>query len=284
MASLPRDYMADEPVLVTTRCVLRLKFLKHPAVKTEIRRLIAKWASACGVEVMAFTMAENHLHLLLSQERTGHDRAARRRGIFPFMRNVLSAVARYANAVHSSQGRFWERVYYSRRRPSSEQALQSLAYILEHPVKHGVAGGFDDVNTSGGLYFRGTPDGVSTAAIGLFLARDPEVRWQAIEALLREMYADPRWQEEKTRVEVASDAIERHPEVIDKTGWRKAIAVGLWAGEEAAERARKAVLTAPRRRFKFRSRNAPAPGDVIRVVFEEVPAVMIGGVPAADSS
>ena len=231
MASLPRDYMADEPVLVTTRCVLRVKFLQHPAVKSETRRLIAKWAPECGVEVMAFTIAGNHLHLLLSQDRTGHDTSRKRRGIFPFLRNVLSAVARYGNAAHSSQGRFWERVYYSRRRASAEQSLQSLAYILEHPVKHGVAGGFEDVNTSGGLYFRGTPEGVATAALGLFVARDPEVRWKAIEALLREMYVDPRWQDEKQRVEVASDAIERHPEAIDKTAWRTSTAVGLWAGE-----------------------------------------------------
>ncbi len=198
------------------------------------------------------------------------------------MRNVLSSVARYANAACSSQGRFWERVYYSRRRASAEQALQSLAYILEHPAKHGIDGGFDDMNTSGGLYFRGRPDGVATAAIGLFLARDPEVRWEAIKALCREMYADPRWREEG--VEVAREAIQEHPDVIDKTGWRRTIAVGEWAGEEAAKRARQAVLNAPRRRFKFQSRNAPAPGDVIHVVFEEVVSPFAAGEQAPDSS
>ncbi len=151
MASVPRDYVADEPVLVTTRCVLRVKFMERPAMKTEIRRHIAKWADRCGVEVLAWTVAGNHLHLLLSQHFTGHDRRARRVGLFPFLRNVLSAIARYGNAHHSSQGRFFERVYNARRRPSPEQALQSLAYILEHPVKHGFEGGLDDENTSGRL-------------------------------------------------------------------------------------------------------------------------------------
>lgn len=282
MASIPRDYKKDEPVLVTTRCVLRVRFLEHPAVKTEIRLLIAKWAPKCGVEVMAITIAGNHLHLLLSQDRTGHDSARRRRGIFPFMRNVLSGVARYANAAHSSQGRFWERAYYSRTRASAEQALQSLGYILEHPVKHGMPKGFDDENTSSRLYFRGTPDGVATAVIGLFLARDPEVRGEAILALCREMYSDPRWPEDG--VEVAREAIQRHPEVVDKKGWCRTIAVGIWAGEEAAKRARQAVLTAPQKRFKFWSRNAPAPGDVIRVVFEEVTPLSVGCERAPDSS
>ncbi len=57
MASVPRDYVADEPVLVTTRCVLRVRFMERPAMKTEIKRQIAKWATRCGVEVIAFTIA-----------------------------------------------------------------------------------------------------------------------------------------------------------------------------------------------------------------------------------
>ena len=270
MASIPRDYVAGEPVLVTTRCVLRVKFMEHRAMKTEIKRQIAKWAPKCGVEVLAFTIAGNHLHLLLAQDFTGQDRR-RKRGISAFCRNVLSSVARYGNALHSTQGRFLERVYRSRRRPSPEQALRSLGYILEHPVKHGIEGGFDDVNTSGRLYRHGTPDGVATAALGVFLLRDPELRWHALEALLDEIYADPRWREDG--VEVAREVMNRHPEIVDKKGWCTPNSVALWAGEEAAKRAREAVLTAPQYRVKFNGRNAPAPGDVITVVFQEVPSV-----------
>jgi REP element-mobilizing transposase RayT len=281
MASVPRDFMADEPVLATARCVLRVRFMERPAMKTEIRRAVAKWAGQCRVDVMGWTVAGNHLHFLLSQEHTGHDRA-RRVGISAFLRNVFSSVARYGNGLHSSQGRFFERTFYSRNRPSAEQALQSLGYILEHPVKHGFAGGFDDENTSGRLYRRGTADGVATAVLGLFLQRDPELRWNAIVNLFEEMYADPRWRE--NGVEVAREAIQRHPEVVDKKGWNAPIAVALWAGEEAAKRAREAVLTAPQVRVKFRSRNSPAPGDVITVVFEELPPIYPSMASAADSS
>ncbi len=281
MASVPRDYVKDEPVLVTSRCVLRVRFMERPAMKTEIKRQIAKWAPKTGVEVIAFTFAGNHIHLLLSQDHTGVSRA-RRRGIAWFMRNVLSSIARYGNALHSSQGRFLERSYYSRRRPSPEQALQSLGYILEHPVKHGFVGGFDDENTSGKLYRRGTADGVATAVLGLFLQRDPELRWTAIVALFREMYADPRWREDG--VEVAREVIQRHPDVIDKKGWSAPIAVALWAGEEAAKRARESVLSAPQVRVKFTRRNAPAPGDIVTIVFEEVPSIHPFLASALDSS
>ncbi len=281
MASVPRDYVADEPVLVTTRCVLRVRFMERPAMKTEIRRHIAKWAGRCGVEVLAWTVAGNHAHILLSQGHTGHDKR-KRVGIFPFCRNVFSSIARYGNAHHSSQGRFFERVYNARRRPSPDQALQSLAYILEHPVKHGFAGGFDNEDTSGRLYLRGTADGVATAVLGVFLHRDPERRGEAIMELLRELYADPRWREDG--VEVAREAIERHPEVVDKESWRAPIAVALWAGAEEAKRAREAVLSAPQVRVKFTPRNAPAPGDVVTVVFREMPPVYASGGWLPDSS
>ena len=167
-------------------------------------------------------------------------------------------------------GRVRERVYWSRRRASPEQALQSLAYILEHPEKHGVDGGFDDENTSGRLYRRGTPDGVATAVLGVFFLRDPEVRWNAIVELLREMYADPRWKE--NGVDVAREAIERHPEVIDKKGWCAPIKVALWAGEEAAKRAREAVLSAPQVRVVFSPRKAPRIGGVVTFVIREAPS------------
>lgn len=276
MASAPRDYVKDEPVLVTTRCVLRVPFLKMDAMKTELRRQIAKWAPKCGVEVLAFTFIGNHIDMILSQDHTGID-SRRKRGIAWFLRNVLSYVARYGNALHSSQGHFVERRYLSRRRPSPEEALQSLAYILEHPVNHDVPGGFEDVNTSGRLYLHGTADGVATAVLGLFLLRDPEARWTAIENLFREMYSDPRWktctdpENPKERVEVAREAIARHPEVIDKWAWCVPIRVALWAGEEAARRARHGVLTAPQERVEFSARRMPRIGGVIEVVFREAP-------------
>ncbi len=281
MASVPRDYVADEPVLVTSRCVLRVRFMERPAMKTEIKRQIAKWATKCRVEVLAFTIAGNHVHMILSQDRTGHDRR-KRTGIYPFLRNVLSSVSRYGNALHSSQGRFLERSYLARRRPSPEQALQSLGYVLEHPVKHGFVGGFDDENTSGRLYRRGTADGVATAVLGLFLQRDPELRWDAMVALFREMYADPRWREDG--VEVAREVIQRHAEVIDKKGWCAPIKVATWAGEEAAKRAREAVLSAPQVRVKFTRRNAPAPGDIVTIVFAELPSIYPSLGSALDSS
>lgn len=269
MASLPRDYVKDEPVLVTSRCVLRVPFLSRDAVRTEVRRQFARWAPKCGVEVLAFTIAANHIHAILSQDHTGIDKR-RRRGTAWFLRNVLSGIARYANAHFSTQGHFVERVYWSRRRASPEQALQSLAYILEHPVKHGVAGGFDDLNTSGRLYRRGTPDGVATAVLGVFFLRDPELRWNAIVELLREMYADPRWKD--NGVDVAREAIERHPEVIDKKGWCAPIKVAVWAGEEAARRAREAVLAAPQVRVVFSPRKAPRIGGVVTFVIREAPS------------
>ncbi len=282
MASVPRDFVAGEPVLVTTRCVVRLRFMERRAMKTEIRRLIAKWAKRCRVEVLAWTVARNHIHLMLSQEFTGQDRGGKKRGISAFLRNVLSGVARYGNGLHSSQGHFVERAFLSRRRPSPEQALQSLGYILEHPVKHGIAGGFDDENTSGQLYRMGTADGVATAVLGVFLLRDPEVRWAAIIGLFDEMYADPRWREDG--VEVAREAIQRHPEIIDKKGWCAPISVALWAGEEAAKRAREAVLSAPQERVVFTRRNAPAPGDILTVVFVEAPSIPAPGYSPPDSS
>ncbi len=158
-----------------------------------------------------------------------------------------------------------------------DQALK--AFDPEHPVKHGVDGGADDVNTSGRLYRRGTADGVATAILGVFVLRDPEARWKAMEALFAEMFSDPRWREDG--VEVAREVIQRHPEVIDKKGWCAPIKVGIWAGEEAARRAREAVLSAPQERVEFSPRKMPRVGGVIEVLFREAPPRLV---PLPDSS
>ncbi len=204
MASVPRDYMADEPVLVTTRCVMRLCAFEKPEVKTEIRRYLSWWAPRCRIELLCWTVVDNHIHLLVSQPIPGHKKQT---GIAAFMRNSLSAIARFTNGFIQSQGHLTERVYLSRRRTTPAEALASLAYILEHPVKHGVEGGIDDENSAGKLYARSRADGVATAVLGMFFLRDPEARGAAIVALLRAMWADERWGDSRRRTEVASEAI-----------------------------------------------------------------------------
>jgi len=268
MASVDRGYLPDEPVLITTRCVMRVCAFERPEVKTEVRRYLSWWAPRTRVELTAWTVIDNHLHLLVSQDFPGHKK---RTGIAAFLRNSLSAIARVTNGLIQSQGHLVERVYLSRRRTTPEEALASLAYILEHPVKHGVEGGIDAENSAGRLYTRSLADGVATAVTGMFFLRDPEARGAAMMELLRTMWADERWADSSRRTEVAREAIRSSPEVVDRSGWNKTIAVAVWAGAEAAKRAREAVLTAPQARMEFVPRSAPKVGAVVTIVMRPMP-------------
>jgi hypothetical protein len=187
------------------------------------------------------------------------------------MRNSLSAIARVTNGMISSAGHLTERTYLSRRRTTPEEALASLAYILEHPVKHGVEGGIDAENSAGRLYTRSLADGVATAVMGMFLLRDPEARGTAMVALLRAMWADGRWADTNRRTEVAGEAIRTSPEVVDPSGWNKTISVAVWAGAEATKRARELVLKAPQARMEFVPRSAPKVGGVVTIVMRPMP-------------
>lgn len=160
MASRPRRFEAHRPVLITVRCILRLDLLAFEGMRELLLLMLAKYAARCRVEVLAWAIQSNHLHLILRQDHDGHD-GERRTGIAAFMRNVMSVVALHGNARGTLQGRFLERTYRSHSIGTTAELLRFLAYVHGQRAHHRLAPEAEGPpSSSAGLLELGVPDGV----------------------------------------------------------------------------------------------------------------------------
>ena len=161
MASRPRRFEANRPVLITIRCTLRLELLALEGMLELFLRMLATYAGRCEVDVFAWTVQSNHAHLIVRQRRDGHD-PERRTGIAAFMRNVASVVALHGNARGTFQGRFLERTYRSHSIGTVADLVRYLAYVHGQREHHRVRGDAHAgaPSSSAGAVLGGLPDGI----------------------------------------------------------------------------------------------------------------------------
>ncbi len=129
----PRQVLAGATYLVTRRCAQR-QFLLRPskATKTTFLYLLALAARRYQVEVHAFCVLSNHVHIILT------DPCAR----LPAFHQFLDALV--ARAMNASLGRweaFWAPNSYSAvRLLSPSDVVDKTAYVLANPVAAGLVG------------------------------------------------------------------------------------------------------------------------------------------------
>ena len=295
MASRPRKFEQDQPVLVTKRCVWRLDLMEDE-VKAEYEAQLVRWADYCRVEILAWVVMSNHVHLLVRQGFTGHD-PERKRGIAAFCRNVNSATARRGNAVFSVQGHFVERAYRSRNLRSVADLVRALAYVHGQPEHHRTGGTAREAgHSSWPVLCEGLPDGIVTHMPDLpgwedLTPADRATRFrELIAAVVRYACATERQLEEKERIEPPLDAHEvkasrsmrrqAWPEAAERAMAELGVGGGDWASASLrylvvpevldaarfkSERERR--LSAERIRIAFDPRRAPRVGEplVIRI-------------------
>ncbi len=130
----PRQVLPGTTYLVTRRCAQR-QFLLKPSTRTTnpvFLYLLAVAARRFGIEVHAFCVLSNHVHLVVT------DRHAR----LPAFHQLLDALV--ARALNASLGRweaFWAPNSYSAvRLVSPGDIVEKAAYVLANPVAAGLVG------------------------------------------------------------------------------------------------------------------------------------------------
>lgn len=115
---------------MTARCFQARLLLRPSADANEIvGGTLARAVRMYGVELFAFVVASNHLHLLIR---------AKNGNLPKFMQYLLSNIAKKVGQLVSWRGGLWERRY------SAEPVIDDLAlvgrlrYILSHGVKEGL--------------------------------------------------------------------------------------------------------------------------------------------------
>jgi putative transposase len=127
----PRQVLAGATYLVTRRCAQRQFLLRPSRASNQLfLYLLALAAERFGIQVHAFCVLSNHVHIILTDPRA----------LLPAFQQLLGAlVARAMNAALGRWEAFWAPGSYSAvRLLSAEDVIEKTAYVLANPVAAGL--------------------------------------------------------------------------------------------------------------------------------------------------
>jgi len=114
---------------VTVRIINRSFWLKPDKIKALFLEILKKTTLKYDTVVIAFSIMDNHLHLILKSGKTA---------LSKFMQVLLSSFAmKYNNLMHR-KGHVFESRYQSFLIEKEEYLLQAIRYVLLNPVRSGL--------------------------------------------------------------------------------------------------------------------------------------------------
>jgi putative transposase len=130
MARLPRLTVTDYPHHVILRGNNRQAIFRDDADRRLMLELLQQHAQSQGVDVHAYVLMDNHLHLLLTPRRE--------RALPLMMQAVGRTYVRAFNQRHGRTGTLWEGRYRSTLIQTERYLLACMAYIDLNPVRAGM--------------------------------------------------------------------------------------------------------------------------------------------------
>ncbi|HET6981454.1 MAG TPA: transposase, partial [Myxococcaceae bacterium] len=120
----------SEIFLLTVRCFQR-RYLLRPSQETVevLGGVLARSVRLHGVELFAFSVVSNHLHLIVRAPRGNLPR---------FMQYLLTNISKKVGKLVGWRGNFWERRYSAEPILDESALLERLGYVLSHGVKEGL--------------------------------------------------------------------------------------------------------------------------------------------------
>ena len=108
------------------------RFYMRPSkdVNKTIGGVIARYQEIFGVEIIAYCVMSNHIHLLVRAPRGNLDE---------FMECVDREVARRINFKNRRLGKFWSKRYKPQAILTDKDLTEAFVYVVTNPVKHGAA-------------------------------------------------------------------------------------------------------------------------------------------------
>ena len=130
MARLPRLAVPGLPHHVILRGNNRVAIFVDRADREEFLALLARHAQALRVQVHAYVLMDDHLHLLLTPQQDG--------GLSRLMQALGRDYVRGFNSRHGRSGTLWEGRYRSTVIEPERHLLACMAYIDLNPVRSGL--------------------------------------------------------------------------------------------------------------------------------------------------
>jgi putative transposase len=130
MARLPRLTLTDYPHHVILRGNNREVIFSGESDMRRMLSLLEEHSMVQGVDVHAYVLMGNHLHLLLTPRRDG--------ALSLMMQSVGRSYVRAFNQAHGRTGTLWEGRYRSSVIQTERYLLTCMAYIDLNPVRAGM--------------------------------------------------------------------------------------------------------------------------------------------------
>ena len=138
---------------VTTRGVGRQLLFEDDADRTRMANAIRALSREQGVEVYAWCLMQNHVHLVLH---------APLEAISDFMRRLKAGYALYFNKRHDRVGTLFQGRFSSKPVASDEQLMSTISYVHRNPLEADFG---LDYEWSSYLEYLGSPDIATTAFV-----------------------------------------------------------------------------------------------------------------------
>ena len=125
-----RDLDPSRFKLVTVRTNLaQMWMIPSRRLNQMIGGILARYQESEGIEIFAFCILSNHIHLLV---RCTEGR------IEEFFENVNREIARRVNRINGRISNFWARRYDMQPILTDDDLLEAYLYVTTNPVKHGL--------------------------------------------------------------------------------------------------------------------------------------------------
>jgi len=172
---------------VFARGTRRLELFRDEADHREFLQILVYALKQSGAKAWAYTLMNNHYHLLLEASSTE---------LTACMLRLNKMYARYHNQRYGLVGHIFDGPYQAFRQRSLLLSLSTIAYIFVNPVKAGICGAVEDYPWSSYRSFLGRPGSPLPIPPGPLLSRmdpDPKRVWKLFHlAMRRELQREPK--------------------------------------------------------------------------------------------
>ena len=132
----PRDKNPEAFRLITNRtCEGRLWISPTSNVKKTIGGIISRYQEIFDIELFAYSILGNHLHLIARAPQSNIDE---------FCENVNREIAKRMNWRNKREGKFWQKRYSDLPILSEDDLLEAFLYVTTNPTKHGLVANSQD--------------------------------------------------------------------------------------------------------------------------------------------
>ncbi len=139
--ALPDYHTLGAWYFVTICCRDKKPHMKKPSVRDTVISILEQTASSSRVEIAAYSILPNHLHMICS---SGTD------GLVAFIGAFKSKVTREIRRTVSPDFK-WQKSFFDHKIRNEESLSEKVNYIWQNPVRLGLSGEPDDYRWSGRL-------------------------------------------------------------------------------------------------------------------------------------